>query len=101
LIRDRQIPEVRAEILAMLPTIVSASQRVQALMSVGVQTVRTDDAVKTVHERMVRTGHEGYPVIDADRRPVGLVTRRAVDRAMHHGLGRLPVGHDIVTGAVP
>lgn len=100
LIRDRQIPEVRAEILAMLPSIVSASQRVEALMSVGVQTVRTDDAVKTVHERMVRTGHEGYPVIDADRRPVGLVTRRAVDRAMHHGLGRLPVSQIMDTGAV-
>ena len=100
LIRDRHVSAVREEILATLPVIVSASTRVQALMSVGVQTVRADDAVKSVHERMVRTGHEGYPVIDGDRRPVGLVTRRAVDRAMHHGMGRQPVSQIMDTGAV-
>lgn len=100
LIRDRRLGSVRDEILAMLPAIVTASARVRALMSVSVLTVGADEAVKTVHERMVRSGHEGYPVIDGDRRPVGLVTRRAVDRAMHHGLGRLPVNQIMDTGAV-
>lgn len=100
LIRDRRLGAVRDEILAMLPAIVSTSARVEALMSVSVQSVAADDAVKSVHERMVRTGHEGYPVIDGDRRPVGLVTRRAVDRAMHHGLGRLPVRQIMESGAI-
>jgi tRNA nucleotidyltransferase (CCA-adding enzyme) len=100
LIRDRRVPAVRQQILDMLPAVTSASVRVQALMSVGVQTVRADDRVRTVHERMARTGHEGYPVVDADNRPVGLVTRRAVDRAMHHGLGPSPVRQVMDTGAI-
>ncbi len=39
---------------------------------------------------MQRFGHEGYPVVDRDR-VIGLLTRRAVDRALAHGLGGQPV----------
>ncbi len=37
--------------------------------------------------RMQRFGHEGYPVV-MEGRVVGLLTRRAVDRAMAHGMGK-------------
>ncbi len=100
LIRDRQLAAVRQEILDLLPELVSTPVRVQSLMSVGVETIRADDRVKTAHERMIRTGHEGYPVVDAQGRLVGLVTRRGVDRAMNHGLGRLPVSQIMDAGAV-
>ncbi|MBI5957290.1 MAG: CBS domain-containing protein [Chloroflexi bacterium] len=85
LIHHRKLHEVRAEILEMLPHIVQASIRVESLMSMGVQTVQVHERVKTVVERMRRAGHEGYPVVDGGR-VVGLLTNRAVERTMSHGM---------------
>ncbi|MHB0876131.1 MAG: CBS domain-containing protein, partial [Anaerolineae bacterium] len=39
---------------------------------------------------MQRYGHEGFPVVDGEAL-VGIITRREIDRAMHHGLQRAPV----------
>lgn len=86
LIRDRQLDDVRREILQVLPEIIVPSVLVEALMSVGAQTVRADERIKDVVERMQRTGHEGFPVVEGGR-VIGLLTRRAVDRAMSHGMG--------------
>lgn len=90
LIRDRKLADVRKEILSVLPEIVVASVQVSSLMSMGVQTVRATEPIKSAAERMRRTGHEGFPVVDGGQ-VVGLLTRRDVDRAMSHGLGHQPV----------
>lgn len=91
LIRDQKLHTIRQEILNTLPDIVAASVSVETLMSKGVQTVQADEQVKTVVERMQRTGHEGFPVIAEEGRLVGLLTRRAVDRAMSHNMGHKTV----------
>ncbi|MBN2305318.1 MAG: CBS domain-containing protein [Anaerolineae bacterium] len=99
LIRDRVLDEVRREILDTLPEIVVASVCVEALMSHGVQTVRAFERVDAAAERMQRTGHEGFPVIEGGAL-VGLLTRRAVDRAMNHQLGYQPVRQIMDAGRV-
>ena len=86
LIRGRSLPTVYRAVRDALPDIVSSSVRVEALMSWGVQTVRATDRVDAAAAQMQRAGHEGYPVLEANRL-VGLLTRRDVDRAMHHRLG--------------
>src|SRR5512142_2915564 len=68
-------------------------------MSWGVQVITPDDTVETTLQRMQRFGHEGYPVL-SDGKVVGLVTRRAVDRAMSHGLAQRRVGLVMDVGAV-
>jgi len=90
LVRGWTLPAARQEILDLLPRIVRASVQVESLMSRGAQTVRATERVKTAYERMQRTGHEGFPVVEGGR-VVGLIARRAVDRAMQHGLGGQPV----------
>lgn len=99
LIRSYKLADVRTEILATLPEIVVASVLVEALMSRGAQTVRADEQVKSVLARMQRTGHEGFPVED-EGRVVGLLTRRAVDRATSHGMGHQAVRHIMDAGHV-
>jgi tRNA nucleotidyltransferase (CCA-adding enzyme) len=99
LIRERALDDVQQVILDRLPEIITASVRVNALMSFGVQTVRITDSVDTAAERMQRTGHEGFPVLDG-KALVGLLTRRAVDRAMNHGLGHQKVGQIMDAGRV-
>jgi tRNA nucleotidyltransferase (CCA-adding enzyme) len=54
-------------------------------MSRSPQLLHPQTSVKEVAQMMQRSGFEGYPVVD-EGRVVGLLTRRAVDRAMAHKL---------------
>jgi tRNA nucleotidyltransferase (CCA-adding enzyme) len=51
----------------------------------GPQVLAPDTPVQEARERMQRYGYEGYPVVE-DGRIIGLLTRRAVDRALSHKL---------------
>lgn len=80
LIHNRELEDVRAELLDMLPNIVRPSVTVGEVMSLGVQVLSPEDTVADAGRKMRRTGHEGYPVVQ-DNQVIGLVTRRAIDRA--------------------
>ena len=69
----------------MLPEYVQPSITVAQIMSRGPQLLGLETPVGEVAQMMQRTGFEGYPVVD-DGKVVGLLTRRAVDRAMAHKL---------------
>ncbi|WP_119071750.1 CBS domain-containing protein [Aggregatilinea lenta] len=99
LIRARMLPDVRRELLGLLPQVVTASVRVSALMSLGAQTIDAGERVENAAARMQRTGYEGFPVLERGRL-AGLLTRRAVDRAMSHGMGRQPVRHIMEAGQI-
>lgn len=85
LVRNRSLVEAKADLLRDLPQHVRPAVTVAEIMSRGVQTFEPGATVREAGERMRRYGHEGYPVVSAGK-VVGLVTRRAVDRALHHGL---------------
>jgi tRNA nucleotidyltransferase (CCA-adding enzyme) len=89
-IRGRSLDEVRTELLGLLPQVVEPSTTVGEIMSRGVQVLSPQDTVAEAAERMKRTGHEGYPVV-ADGQVIGLLTRRAVDRALQFEMGDDPV----------
>lgn len=99
LIHDRQLEDVREELLDMLPDIVRPSVTVAEVMSLGVQVLSPDDTVGDAAERMRRTGHEGYPVVQGGQ-VVGLVTRRAVDRAEQFEMTDAPVSQVMDAGSV-
>ena len=76
----------------ILPQIVEPMANVSQIMSYGVQTITPDKKVSEALQQMLRTGHEGYPVVDPQSGEiVGLLTRRAVDRAVNHEMDDLPV----------
>ncbi len=87
IVRRDSLETARDEILELLPRVIRPVATVESIMSHGVQTVRADERISDVATRMRRTGHEGFPVLDSDGELVGLLTRRAVDKAMDHGLG--------------
>jgi tRNA nucleotidyltransferase (CCA-adding enzyme) len=98
-IRDLPLNEVQARLVEILPDLVRPSARVAELMSQRVQAIDADETIETAAIRMQRSGHEGYPVLSGGR-VVGLLTRRAVDRAMNHGLGSKPVSQIMDNGVV-
>lgn len=85
LIRGQDLQDVRAELVRLLPDYVHPAVTVSQIMSRGPQTLSSDDPVQEAARRMRRYGYEGYPVVE-DGKVVGLLTRRAVDRATAHKL---------------
>ena len=95
------LAEVVTQLEAVLPQAVEPMARVVQIMSYGVQTLEPTTAVQEAAVLMQRFGHEGYPIVDPKKNElVGLLTRNAVDRAISHGLARVPVSRIMKTGTV-
>jgi tRNA nucleotidyltransferase (CCA-adding enzyme) len=99
LIRGRRPEEVRDELLTVLETAIRPARTVGEIMSREPQLLAPSVRVSEAAERMQRFGHEGYPVVE-NGRVVGLLTRRAVDRAMSHAMGGRPVSSVMEAGGV-
>jgi tRNA nucleotidyltransferase (CCA-adding enzyme) len=92
LVVNENLENVAKRVEAILPSIVKPMAIVSDIMSYGVQTITPQTTVDEALQQMLRTGHEGYPVVNpASGRITGLLTRRAVDRAVNHEMGGLPV----------
>jgi tRNA nucleotidyltransferase (CCA-adding enzyme) len=101
LVLGEVLKPVKEKLEALLPKMVVPTIRVAEIMSYGVQTIRAEARVEEAAALMQRLGHEGYPVVDEEMKQlVGLLTRRAVDRAMSHGMGRQPVRRIMKAGSV-
>ncbi len=76
---------VRQTLLDILPAHVRPSVTVAQLMSRRPHLLSPDTSLLEAAKLMTRYGYEGFPVV-SDGRVVGLLTRRAVDRALNHRL---------------
>ncbi len=85
LIKNMNLSAAHAALMEILPEYVQPSITVGEIMSQAPQVLSPDTTVKDAYRRMQRYGYEGYPVID-NGKIVGLLTRRAVDRALSHKL---------------
>ncbi|MFN2252260.1 MAG: CBS domain-containing protein, partial [Anaerolineae bacterium] len=99
-IRRSDLATARERLLAELPGAVRQATRVADLMSRGgVRALTPDQTVGDALEFARRYGHEGYPVVDG-REVVGILTRRDLDRAMHHHMASAPIRR-LLTGQAP
>jgi tRNA nucleotidyltransferase (CCA-adding enzyme) len=85
LVRERTLEDVSAELHQRLPGWVRPAISVAQIMSRRPQVLAPETPVHEAALRMQRFGYEGYPVVK-DGKVVGLLTRRAVDRAISHKL---------------
>jgi tRNA nucleotidyltransferase (CCA-adding enzyme) len=85
LIKGRELDEVHDELIELLPELVRPAITVSEIMSYHPQVLSPSTPVQEAAERMQRFGYEGYPVVQ-DGKVIGLLTRRAVDRALSHKL---------------
>ncbi len=99
LIRNRSLQAVREELLRLLSEVVRPGVTVTQVMSRGVQVLSPEDTVADAAERMRRTGHEGYPVV-AEGHVIGLLTRRAVDRALQFKMADVSVTQVMEAGSI-
>jgi tRNA nucleotidyltransferase (CCA-adding enzyme) len=85
LIKDRSLEAVRQQVLVKLAEYIQPSVQVAQIMSNNPQLLSPGASVQEAARRMQRYGYEGFPVVQ-DNRLLGLLTRRAVDRAISHKL---------------
>lgn len=85
LIRDKSMQQAHTELLEILPRFVRHPLTVAQIMSRGPQLLPPETPVEEAAARMRRYGYEGYPVVE-NGKVIGLLTRRAVDRALAHKL---------------
>ncbi len=98
LIKGHEVEEVCQELVRLLPDHVQPAITVAEIMSYGPQLLGPDVMAQDAAERMQRYGYEGYPVV-RDGQVIGLLTRRAVDRAISHKLN-LPASSLMNAGKV-
>ncbi len=92
--------EAEQRLIGLLKKHVRPAVTVAQIMSRGQpQTVTPETTVAEAAERMQRYGFEGFPVVEKGQ-IVGMLTRRQVDRALHHGLESAPVRQIMHVGKV-
>jgi tRNA nucleotidyltransferase (CCA-adding enzyme) len=90
--------EVHEELLHILPEHVRPSYVVRQIMSPRPLVLAPDTPAEKAAHLMQRYGYEGYPVVE-NGKVRGLLTRRAVDRALSHKLN-LPASSLMESGEV-
>ncbi len=61
------------------------------LMSSPVRTLRPSTTIAEAQRILLRYGHSGLAVVDEGDRLVGIISRRDIDLALHHGFSHAPV----------
>lgn len=90
LIHSRGLKTQHKKLLALLQDKIHSVRTVQDIMSYGVRVLAPDMTIAQAAEQARRWGHEGFPVA-RKKKLVGVLTRREIDRALHHKLQKLPV----------
>ncbi len=62
-----------------------------SLMSAPVRTILPEATIDQARRILLRYGHSGLSVVDQAGQLVGIVSRRDLDLALHHGFGHAPV----------
>ncbi|WP_003542626.1 CBS domain-containing protein [Desulfotomaculum nigrificans] len=89
-VKGKTVDQVAEELLAIIKEKVRPPLTVKDIMSSPVKMVFPETTIEEAGKIMLRYGHTGLPVIK-DGKLVGVISRRDVEKATHHGLGHAPV----------
>ncbi len=90
LVEGTGLESLHQQLIALLPQHVKPAISVRQIMSFGVHTLAPQTTISEADQMMRRYGHEGFPVV-ADGKLVGILTRREIDKALQHRLGKAPI----------
>lgn len=90
-LRDVDGKETLEKLVEQLKEKVPHPPVARELMSSPVRTIRPDTTIDEAQRILLRYGHSGLSVVDANDRLVGVISRRDLDIALHHGFSHAPV----------
>ncbi len=83
--------QVFEQLLSQLESQIPHPPTARDLMSSPVRTIRPDTTIEQAQRILFRYGHSGLSVVDQSDRLVGIISRRDLDLALHHGFDHAPV----------
>jgi len=98
-IKGKGTAELLDLIEKILPSVVEPPLRAKDIMSAPVKSVDPDTTMEEAGHIMLRSGHSGLPVVHAGSL-IGIISRRDLDKANHHGLQNAPVKGFMSTAVV-
>ena len=90
-LRTADPTEVMAQLLAGLSEQLPHPLTAREIMSSPVRTIRPETTIAEAQRILLRYGHSGLSVVDESDRLVGIISRRDLDIALHHGFSHAPV----------
>lgn len=90
MVKNGDFLEILALVRNHIHETVKPSLTAKDIMSSPVKVISTNTSIEEAGKMMLRYGHTGFPVLE-NGELVGIISRRDVDKAKHHGLGHAPV----------
>lgn len=90
-LRDVDSRTLIEQLLTQLKDQIPQPLTARELMSSPVRTIRPDTTISEAQRILLRYGHSGLSVVDENDHMVGVIARRDLDLALHHGFGHAPV----------
>ncbi|GIW21352.1 MAG: hypothetical protein KatS3mg068_0359 [Candidatus Sericytochromatia bacterium] len=70
------------------------------IMSSPVRTINKRLEINKANDLLLRYGHNGFIVIDDNKKVVGIISRRDIDKALHHNMGNSLVKDFMTTNII-
>ncbi|MFC5712514.1 CBS domain-containing protein [Thalassorhabdus alkalitolerans] len=90
-VKNPELKSLRDDLVSNLNITVKPAITADVMMSSPVKSIPPDMKVEEVKQMMFRFGHTGFPVMGENDKLIGIISRRDIDKATHHGLGHAPV----------
>ena len=91
MVHRTDLEQLEKELLESVRKRVKPMLSAAGIMTAHVRTIEEKTTITDASKRMEKTGHTAFPVVDSKGRLVGLISRKDLNRAGHHGLGHAPV----------
>ena len=95
---QKALRQIHDELIDLLPKVIQPAITVGQIMSRRPKLISPQTSLEEAARLMTQFGYEGYPVVDGNK-ILGLLTRRAVDRATAHKL-KIPITSLMESGEV-
>ncbi|MGB3651977.1 MAG: CBS domain-containing protein [Rivularia sp. (in: cyanobacteria)] len=89
-LKDVNSQSILSQVVEELKKTIPHPPTARDLMSSPVRTVPPDTTIEEAHRILLRYGHSGLSVVDSGDL-VGIISRRDLDIALHHGFAHAPV----------
>ncbi|MEM6402770.1 MAG: CBS domain-containing protein, partial [Cyanobacteria bacterium P01_D01_bin.116] len=90
-LKDVNSQEILNQVVEELKKSIPYPPTARDLMSSPVRTIPPDTSIKEAHRILLRYGHSGLSVVDCSGNLSGIISRRDLDIALHHGFAHAPV----------
>lgn len=98
-IKKGDLTSLSQQVTEQLDLILKPATTARDMMSSPVKMLQPETTIEEAGRLMYRYGHSGYPVVQDDKLQ-GIITRRDLDKANHHGLGHAPVKAYMTTNLI-